>query len=155
MARAADDPAVAALTEPARQRLVVIASDVLGRMAAEEVSTALRAIAKFTPAKRARLGGAVLLEALDVDVDFRQRLAEVITKASPQLADAIRAGVSGVRVLFSAADEIADDFIRRLVAQEPQGRPIVVVTSDEQVVSDVLRAGAWTVPSAVFLARIG
>ena len=41
----------------------------------------------------------------------------------------------GVRVLFSAADEIADDLIRRLVAAEPAGRPVVVVTSDRQVVT--------------------
>ncbi len=61
----------------------------------------------------------------------------------------------GVRVLFSAADEIADDLIRRLVAAEPPGRPVVVVTSDQQVVTDVQRAGAWTVPSAVLLARLG
>ncbi|MDQ2750510.1 MAG: NYN domain-containing protein [Actinomycetota bacterium] len=61
----------------------------------------------------------------------------------------------GVRVLFSAAEEIADDLIRRLVAAEPEGRPIVVVTSDQQVVTDVGRAGAWTVPSAVLLARLG
>jgi hypothetical protein len=61
----------------------------------------------------------------------------------------------GVRVLFSAADEIADDLIRRLVAGEPAGRPVVVVTSDQQVVTDVTRARAWTVPSAVLLARLG
>jgi predicted RNA-binding protein with PIN domain len=61
----------------------------------------------------------------------------------------------GVRVLFSAADEIADDLIRRLVAAEPVGRPIVVVTSDQQVVKDVQRDGAWTAPSAVLLARLG
>ena len=61
----------------------------------------------------------------------------------------------GVRVLFSAPDEIADDLIRRLVDAEPAGRPIVVVTSDQQVVSDVNRAGAWTVPSAVLLTRLG
>ncbi len=61
----------------------------------------------------------------------------------------------GVRVLFSAEDEIADDLIRRLVAAEPDGRPIVVVTSDQQVVTDALRAGAWAVPSAVMLARLG
>lgn len=61
----------------------------------------------------------------------------------------------GVRVLFSAADEIADDLIRRLVAAEPHGRPVIVVTSDQQVVTDVQRAGAWTVPSAVLLARLG
>jgi predicted RNA-binding protein with PIN domain len=61
----------------------------------------------------------------------------------------------GVRVLFSARGEIADDLIRRLVAAEPPGRPLVVVTSDQQVVTDVLAAGAWTVPSAVFLSRLG
>jgi predicted RNA-binding protein with PIN domain len=57
-------------------------------------------------------------------------------------------------VLFSAADEIADDLIRRLVAGEPAGRPVVVVTSDRQVISDTGRNGAWSVPSAVLLARL-
>jgi predicted RNA-binding protein with PIN domain len=61
----------------------------------------------------------------------------------------------GVRVLFSAADEIADDLIRRLVAAEPSGRPVVVVTSDRQVILDTARDGAWSVPSAVLLARLG
>ena len=60
----------------------------------------------------------------------------------------------GVRVLFSAVDEIADDVIRRLVAAEPPGRPILVATSDQQVVSDVKRDGAWTVASAVLLTRL-
>jgi predicted RNA-binding protein with PIN domain len=58
-------------------------------------------------------------------------------------------------VLFSAAGEIADDLIRRLVAAEPPGRPILVVTSDQQVVTDTGRDGAWSVPSAVLLARLG
>jgi predicted RNA-binding protein with PIN domain len=61
----------------------------------------------------------------------------------------------GVRVLFSAPDEIADDLIRRLVANEPPGRPIVVVTSDRQVVSDTARDGAWSTPSRVLLDRLG
>jgi predicted RNA-binding protein with PIN domain len=61
----------------------------------------------------------------------------------------------GVRVLFSAPDELADDLIRRLVAAEPDGRPLVVVTSDQEVVTDVRRAGAWTVASAVLLERLG
>lgn len=61
----------------------------------------------------------------------------------------------GIRVLFSAVDEIADDLIRRLVAGEPAGRPVVVVTSDQQVVRDTARDGAWSVPSAVFLSRLG
>lgn len=61
----------------------------------------------------------------------------------------------GVRVLFSAPDEIADDLIRRLVANEPPGRPLVVVTSDRQVVSDTSRSGAWSAPSQVLLDRLG
>jgi predicted RNA-binding protein with PIN domain len=60
----------------------------------------------------------------------------------------------GVRVLFSAPDEIADDLIRRLVAAEPVGRPLLVVSSDRQVALDVGRAGAWTTESAVLLARL-
>jgi predicted RNA-binding protein with PIN domain len=61
----------------------------------------------------------------------------------------------GVRVLFSASDEIADDLIRRLVAAEPEGRPVAVVTNDQQVVNDTARRGAWSVPSQVLLARLG
>lgn len=60
----------------------------------------------------------------------------------------------GVRVLFSSGEQIADDLIRGLVDAEPSGRAVVVVTSDQQVVADVRRAGAWTVPSAVLLARM-
>jgi predicted RNA-binding protein with PIN domain len=61
----------------------------------------------------------------------------------------------GVRVLFSAADEIADDLIRRLVAAEPPGRPVIVATNDRQVITDVTRTGAWSVPSPVLLLRLG
>lgn len=54
----------------------------------------------------------------------------------------------GVRVLFSPLGVIADDVIRDLVAAEPQGRPVVVVSSDHEVVRDVLRSGARTVAAA-------
>ena len=50
----------------------------------------------------------------------------------------------GVRVLYSPPGVIADDVIRDLVAAEPQGRPLVVVSSDREVVRDVRRAGART-----------
>ena len=60
----------------------------------------------------------------------------------------------GVRVLFSAADEIADDLIRRLVAAEPAGRPVVVVTNDQQIVRDTRRDAVWSAPSEVLLARL-
>lgn len=59
----------------------------------------------------------------------------------------------GVRVLYSPYGVIADDVIRELVAAEPGGRPVVVVTSDQAVVQDVRRAGARVV-AAVALSRL-
>ena len=88
---AAGEPVV--LAEPVRQRLVQIASDVLGRLAAdtpEEVPASLRAIARFTAAKRVRLGAAVLSAALDADEQFRGRVAELVADATPQLVEAVR-----------------------------------------------------------------
>jgi predicted RNA-binding protein with PIN domain len=62
-------------------------------------------------------------------------------------------GTRGVRVLFSDRGVLADDVIRDLVSAEPQGRPVVVATSDGAVVKSVQRRGAYTVPSAVLVAR--
>jgi predicted RNA-binding protein with PIN domain len=64
-----------------------------------------------------------------------------------------RAG-RGVRVLFSDPGVLADDVIRDLVAAEPQGRPVLVATSDRAVVDSVRLGGAHTVPSAVLLGRL-
>ncbi|WP_018685728.1 NYN domain-containing protein [Actinokineospora enzanensis] len=61
----------------------------------------------------------------------------------------------GVRVLFSDPGVLADDVIKALVTAEPEGRPVVVVTSDRAVADAVRRRGAHPVPSAVLLARLG
>lgn len=63
-------------------------------------------------------------------------------------------GTRGVRVLFSDPGVIADDVIRNLVAAEPQGRPVLVATSDAAVVRSVQRRGAYTLPSATLVARL-
>lgn len=60
----------------------------------------------------------------------------------------------GVRVLFSAPGEIADELIRRLVAAEPAGRPVVVVSSDREVAEGVRRSGARPVPASMLLNRL-
>ena len=60
----------------------------------------------------------------------------------------------GVRVLFSDPGVSADDVIRAVVAAEPDGRPVVVASSDRAVADSVLRRGAYPVPSAVLLARL-
>jgi predicted RNA-binding protein with PIN domain len=60
----------------------------------------------------------------------------------------------GVRVLFSAAGVIADDVVRDVVAAEPVGRPLVVASSDREVVDSVRASGAHTVASAVLVERL-
>ncbi|GAA4366739.1 NYN domain-containing protein [Nocardioides caricicola] len=57
----------------------------------------------------------------------------------------------GVRVLFSPRGVIADDVIRDLVAAEPEGRVVVVVTADQAVARDVTRGGARVVPPEALL----
>lgn len=57
----------------------------------------------------------------------------------------------GVRVVFSPAGVIADDVIRELVAAEPAGRVVLVVTDDQAVARDVALTGARPVPTALLL----
>ncbi len=73
--------------------------------------------------------------------------ADVTTVAS--------AGPRTVRVLFSDPGVLADDVIRTIVRSEPAGRPLVVATSDQAVVTSVCAAGAHAVPAAVLLTRLG
>ncbi|PKH44111.1 YacP-like NYN domain-containing protein [Nocardioides alpinus] len=60
----------------------------------------------------------------------------------------------GVRVVFSPEGVIADDVIRQLVAAEPRGRVVVVVSGDQAVVRDVVRSGARAVPPSTLTAII-
>lgn len=60
----------------------------------------------------------------------------------------------GVRVLFSEKGVLADDVIRSLVAAEPQGRPVAVVTSDRAVVKSVRAGGAHSVASSLLVGRL-
>lgn len=60
----------------------------------------------------------------------------------------------GVRVLFSRSGETADELIRRLVRAEPEGRPVVVVSTDREVADGVRKAGARPVPSSMLLRRL-
>jgi predicted RNA-binding protein with PIN domain len=61
----------------------------------------------------------------------------------------------GVRVLFSPVGVIADDVIRELVAAEPVGRVVVVVTDDRELADDVRRAGARLVGAAALTRPAG
>lgn len=61
----------------------------------------------------------------------------------------------GVRVRFSPQGEIADELIRRLVRAEPEGRPVVVVSSDREVAEGVRRPGVRSVDAAALVGLLG
>jgi len=64
------------------------------------------------------------------------------------------AGPRGVRVRFSRPGVTADELIVQLVAVEPQGRPLVVVSADRAIAAAVVRSGARAVPSVTLLALL-
>jgi predicted RNA-binding protein with PIN domain len=59
----------------------------------------------------------------------------------------------GVRVRFSPAGVTADEVLRDLVRAEPEGRAVVVVSSDREVAASATKAGARAIP-AVALVRL-
>jgi predicted RNA-binding protein with PIN domain len=69
-------------------------------------------------------------------------------------ADAIfgtKPSARGVRVLFSAKGQIADDVVVELARVEPEGRPVIVVSSDQEVAMRARREGAYPVPSPLLV----
>jgi predicted RNA-binding protein with PIN domain len=63
----------------------------------------------------------------------------------------------GVKVVFSPEGVIADQVISELVAAEPSGRVVVVVSSDQEVARDASAAGARSVAAEALvglLARV-
>jgi predicted RNA-binding protein with PIN domain len=60
----------------------------------------------------------------------------------------------GVRVLFSAVGELADQLIVRLAEAEPVGRPVIAVTNDREVIDGVRRAGGDALASEALLRRL-
>ncbi|WP_116950504.1 NYN domain-containing protein [Jiangella endophytica] len=58
---------------------------------------------------------------------------------------------SGIRVRFSPTGQTADELIRRMVRAEPQGRPVVVVSSDREVADGVRRPGVRSVEAVALV----
>ncbi|MGI8694205.1 MAG: NYN domain-containing protein [Geodermatophilaceae bacterium] len=79
---------------PERVRVSVIrqAAEVLGRLGVDEVPAALRAAARFAPAKRAQLAAAALAATIEADAAFRARVAQAAEAAAGSLSDAVRDG---------------------------------------------------------------
>ena len=91
------EPSVVHLHEAVRARVIALASDALGAMAgaaADEVPLTLRPFARFTPHRRAKLAAVPLATALETDPMFRQRVADRVRLAMPELAEAVAAGTA-------------------------------------------------------------
>ena len=65
----------------------------------------------------------------------------VVFDAANLTSRPVVAAPRGVKVVFSPPGVIADDVIRDLVAAEPSGRTVVVVTDDQEVIRDARAAG--------------
>jgi predicted RNA-binding protein with PIN domain len=76
----------------------------------------------------------------------------VVFDAAAVSARPVTTAPRGVKVMFSPEGVIADDVIRDLVAAEPEGRVVVVVSSDAEVARDILRAGARSMSASSLVA---
>ena len=78
----------------------------------------------------------------------------VVFDAAESTARTVMPAPRGVRVVFSPEGVIADDVIRQLVAAEPRGRMVVVVSGDQAVARDVVREGARSVPASSLIGLV-
>ena len=123
------------LSEPARQQVITIGAELVGRLAPEELPASLRSVARFTPAKRAKLGGMMIAAALDADDAFRARVGEAVEKASPELAEAVRNGGS-----TTASDPVDTAVVAYLL--RPDGWPDIVAQANARWAEEREHSGA-------------
>lgn len=95
-----DQPEPSALTpepllpEHVRQRVISLASAAIGSIPSEELPHSLRRIAKFAPARRAKLGGATIAAQLSTDALLRSQLAHHVIATAGDLGVAVMNGAS-------------------------------------------------------------
>ncbi|MFD8739949.1 NYN domain-containing protein [Streptomyces sp. NPDC059618] len=75
-----------------RRRVVQIVSDGFGGLTVSELPAQLRQYARFAPNRRAKFAGNAMAAALETDPLFRQRIAEKLREAQPELVGALDSG---------------------------------------------------------------
>lgn len=83
----------APLPDGVRRVVVALAADALSSLPPDDVPPSLRAVARFTPAKRARVAAGGLAAALEADGRFRHAAAVLLRAREPQLCAAVTDGV--------------------------------------------------------------
>jgi predicted RNA-binding protein with PIN domain/FtsZ-binding cell division protein ZapB len=92
-------------------RLVAFGAEALGSLPAADVPPALRPVAKFTAAKRARLGGTAIATAIDTDPAFRLKAFDVAARRHPDLVQVLEQ--SEVPVAADPVDVAAIAYLQR------------------------------------------
>ncbi|WP_372668934.1 NYN domain-containing protein [Amycolatopsis kentuckyensis] len=97
-----------ALPEPVRDRIAELSAAAVAKLPATDVPRQLRPVAKFAPAKRAKLGGAALLTALGESAQFRTAVIEWLREhrtdaLDPNAADSVAAAAAAVLLGESGA----------------------------------------------------
>ena len=72
-----------------RSRVIALADETLAAIPTDEVPSSLRAVRRFTPAKRARLGAASIGAALEGEPDFRAAVVARVREALPAVVAAV------------------------------------------------------------------
>ncbi|MEU4169712.1 NYN domain-containing protein [Streptomyces sp. NPDC026665] len=80
------------LPDGVRRRVVQIVSDGFGGLTVSELPAQLRQYARFAPNRRAKFAGNAMATALETDPLFRQRIAEKLREAQPELVGALDSG---------------------------------------------------------------
>ncbi|MGY3201175.1 NYN domain-containing protein [Streptomyces sp. TE5632] len=80
------------LPDGVRRRVVQIVSDGFGGLTVTELPAQLRQYARFAPNRRAKFAGNAMAAALESEPLFRQRIAERLKEAQPELSGALEAG---------------------------------------------------------------
>jgi predicted RNA-binding protein with PIN domain len=121
------------LPEQVRQRVVGLAAEGLGTLSPEEVPAALRAFARWQPAKRLRLAATPIAAALERDPQFRHRIAAHVHQGLPDVAGAVQRGESP-----PAADPL--DVAAVAYLTRPTGWTRMVVRAEEEIRSSAAAA---------------
>ncbi|MBL3668703.1 NYN domain-containing protein [Streptomyces sp. M2CJ-2] len=80
------------LPDGVRRRVVQIVSDGFGGLTVAELPAQLRQYARFAPNRRAKFAGNAMAAALESEPLFRQRIAERLKEAQPELSGALESG---------------------------------------------------------------
>ncbi len=80
------------LPDGVRRHVVELAAQRLATLDPDQVPRSLRAVARFVPARRARLGATPIAAALEADEAFRAAVADGVRESFPDLVESLAAG---------------------------------------------------------------